>query len=48
MIIGAIDESQRKAARVVLVCNYYFPNYAKIVTPGCYAPIFVFEITTGL
>ena len=25
-----------------------FPNYAKIVIPGCYAPIAVFEVTTGL
>lgn len=35
---------------LVATCTFAFiisPNFAKIVTPGCYAPIFIFEVTMG-
>ncbi len=36
---------------LVGICTFafiIFRNLAKILTPGCYAPIFIFEVTLGL
>jgi len=30
-----------------MLAIFIFPNSAKIVTPGCFVPIFVFEVTMG-
>ena len=38
------------SSSLVAICTFafiIFPDFAKLVTPGVYAPIFIFEVTLG-